>query len=270
MADFPDIPGCEIIADMKEGGMATIYLGIQRTLNRKVAVKVLQPSFLKNEDASARFQREAKTAAAIPHSNIIQIFDAGTMGDSHYIVMEYLEESLRERLDRSREKRMHPEIALDIIETLVRALDYSHFRGILHRDIKPENIMFRPDSTPVLVDFGIARVEDASDRLTKYDTIMGTADYMSPEQCRAQRDIDGRTDMYSLGIVLFEMLAGKRPFGGGQISVAIQHIEQPIPELPEPVRRYQPLVNKMMAKDREERLANAPEFDKLFYDILTT
>lgn len=270
MEDVPEIPGCEIICGLKKGGMATIYLAVQKKLNRKVAIKILEASLLKDKDTAARFEREARTAASLTHSNIIQIFDAGSVGDYHYIVMEYLEETLRDRMKRSPNGRMHPEIALDIVEEMMKALDYAHFRGVYHRDIKPDNIMFRQDSTPVLTDFGIARVFDSTDRLTKSNMIMGTVDYMSPEQCNAETDIDGRSDTYSLGVVLYEMLTGETPYKGGtQLSVAIQHIEKPVPKLPTELSRYQPLIDNMMAKDREKRLSSGPQFDKLIYRILT-
>lgn len=270
MVDAPEIPGCEIICGLKKGGMAAVYLAVQKTLNRKVAIKILEASVLENKITAARFDREARTAASLTHSNIIQIFDAGSVGDFHYIVMEYLEETLRERMMRNPKGRMHPEIALDITEEIMKALDYAHFRGVYHRDIKPDNIMFRHDGTPVLTDFGIARVFDAPDKLTKSNMIMGTIDYMSPEQCTAEADIDGRSDTYSLGAVLFEMLTGRPPFKGGtKLSVAIQHIEKPVPTLPKSLSRYQPLIDSMMAKDREKRPSSAPQLDKLIYSILT-
>jgi serine/threonine protein kinase len=269
MVNLPEIPGCEIIAGLKKGGMATVYLGVQKTLNRKVAVKILETTLLKDEDNAVRFEREAQTAAGLAHSNIIQVFDAGREGDYHYIVMEYLEETLRDRMKRNPNKKMPPEIALDIIEEMMKALDYAHFKGVYHRDIKPDNIMFRQDSTPVLTDFGIARIFDATDKLTKNNMIMGTVDYMSPEQCNAEQDIDGRSDTYSLGVVLFEMLSGDTPYKGKtQLSVAIQHIEKPVPTLPCELSRYQPLIDVMMAKDREKRLSSGPEFDKFLYAIL--
>jgi serine/threonine protein kinase len=159
---------------------------------------------------------------------------------------------------------MKPEVALNSVEEIMKALDYAHFRGVYHRDIKPENIMFRQDSTPVLVDFGIAHVYDSSVRLTGSDTIMGTVYYMSPEQCNAQKNVDGRSDFYSLGVVLYEMLTGLKPYtGGGLISILHQHVEKPIPKLPGELRHYQPLIDKMMAKNKVDRLASGPHFAML-------
>lgn len=172
---------------------------------------------------------------------------------------------------RDPQAKVHPEIALDIIDEIFKALDYAHFRGVYHRDIKPDNIMFRHDSTPVLMDFGIARVFDSADSYTKHHMLLGTVDYMSPEQCSNPRDTDSRSDVYSLGVVLYEMLTGKTPYkGDSQIAIAIQHIEQPVPVLPPPLERYQPLINKMMAKDREDRISSGPEYNEILYNILTS
>jgi len=269
MAGFPEIPGYRILSVISDGGIARVYLGLQEKLNRKVAIKVLNPFFLKEKDTAVRFKKEAKTAAMLSHSNIVHIYDTGEIDDYQYIVMEYLEESLRERLKLEPQGKMKPEIALPIVENIIKALDYAHFRGVYHRDIKPENIMFRQDSTPVLVDFGIAHVYDSSIQLTGSEVIMGTVYYMSPEQCNAQQIVDGRSDIYSLGVVLYEMLTGKKPYkGGGLISILQQHIEKPIPRLTEDVHFYQPLINAMMAKDKTKRLSSGPQFALMLDKIL--
>jgi serine/threonine protein kinase len=267
MADFPVIPGYKFKSVLGEGGVAKVYLAIQEKINREVAVKILDPFLLKNKITASRFEIEAKTAANLSHSNIIQIFDTGKAGDYHYIVMEYLEESLKDRMNRSPQGKMDPEAALEIFEEIFKALDYAHLKGIYHRDIKPENIMFRQDSTLVLLDFGLARVFDSRDGNTRSGLIMGTTDYMSPEQCRA-KEVDGRSDIYSLGVVLFEMLTGEKPYKGEtEISVALQHIEKPIPRLPKDLNPYQSLIDKMMAKDREKRLSSGAQFVELLNRI---
>lgn len=269
MNKFPEIPGYTLISELSSGGIAKVYLAIQENLNRKVAIKILKPFFLKDADTAERFKREAKTAAVLTHSNIVQIYDTGEIDEYHYIVMEYMEESLRERLKREHQSKMDPKIALPIVKELIKALDYAHFRGVYHRDLKPENIMFRHDSTPVLVDFGIARLYDATTRLTESEVIIGTVYYMSPEQCNAETNIDGRSDTYSLGVVLFEMLTGKLPYKKkeGLISIIQQHIEAPVPRLPEDLSRYQPLIDKMMAKNKQNRISSAPEFAALLDEI---
>jgi len=264
MADFPEIPGCKITSVLGKGGMATVYLGIQEELNRKVAIKVVETSLMDNEKIASRFDKEAKTAASLSHSNIIQIFDNGQFGDHHYIVMEYLEESLKEQMKRVPQNKFKPGIALDIVKELMKALDSAHLNGVYHRDIKPENIMFRKDSTPVLVDFGIARVFDSQDQLTVSGMTIGTVYYMSPELCKAKSKVDGRSDIYSLGVILFEMLTGKKPYKGETaISTALQHIEKPVPRLPRGLSHYQPLIEKMMAKNKEKRFSSAPQYAKL-------
>jgi serine/threonine protein kinase len=158
MAGFPKIPGCKIINELAVGGMSVVYLGIQKSLNRKVAIKILEPKLLKNEVVAKRFRREAKAAAYLSHSNIIQIIDVGKFRNHYYIIMEYLEDSLKERMKSSPGGKMNPQTALEIVKAIMGALEFAHSRKIDHRDIKPDNIMFRADNTPVLTDFGVARV----------------------------------------------------------------------------------------------------------------
>jgi serine/threonine protein kinase len=167
------------------------------------------------------------------------------------------------------EGKVPPEKALEIIGELMKALDYAHFRGIYHRDIKPDNIMFRQDHTPVLVDFGIARVFDSPDQLTRSGMSLGTVYYMSPEQCLAQKDIDGRSDIYSLGVVLFEMLSGQKPYDGdSQMYIAFQHIQKPVPNLPPEFEYVQPLIDNMMDKEKKKRIKDRAEYLKLVERVL--
>ncbi|MCU0289708.1 MAG: serine/threonine protein kinase, partial [Acidobacteria bacterium] len=268
-AGFPQIPGYKIVSALGEGGMASVYLAIQEKLGRNVAVKVLEPSLSKNDIAAARFDREARTAAGLSHSNIIQIFDYGKSGIYHYIIMEYLQDSLKEFIKRSPLRKVDPVESLDLVKKIMDALDYAHFRGIYHRDIKPDNIMFREDTTPVLVDFGIAGLYDSTKDLTKTGKSLGTIYYMSPEQCKAQ-PVDGRSDIYSLGVVLFEMLTGQKPYDGETpFSIAFQHLNESIPSLPQALNRYQPIIDKMMAKEKEKRISSSPEFLAILDKILT-
>jgi serine/threonine-protein kinase PpkA len=265
MEDFPEISGYKIVSELGSGAVAVVYLGIQEKLERKVAIKVMEETTLqKNKQIAKRFEREAKTAASLSHSNIIQIYDAGKEGRYYYIVMEYLEESLRDRQMRAPRYKMIPDMAVDIVGDIMRALDYAHLKGIYHRDIKPDNIMFRQDGTPVLLDFGIARIFNPSEDLTKSKMSMGTTYYMSPEQCRAQKDLDGRSDVYSLGVVLFEMLTGEKPYKGETPGfITSQHLDKPVPLLPEELSIFQPLIDKMMAKNRENRISSRPELMQL-------
>ncbi|MGD2090747.1 MAG: serine/threonine-protein kinase [Candidatus Aminicenantes bacterium] len=271
MADLPEIPGYEILSQLGEGGMSTVYLGLQKKLNRKVAIKILEPSLLKKKRVEDRFMKEAQIAANLHHSNIIQIFDTGKIENYHYTIMEYLDESLKDRMQQCPENKMPADMALKIIRKIMSALDYAHWQGVFHRDIKPDNIMFRQDSTPVLMDFGISLlfdVQDEADRLTKEGIIMGTIHYMSPEQCLSKKDIDGRSDIYSLGVVLYEMLTGKKPFeGDSQLNIAFKHTKEPIPRLPGELSQYQPLIEGMMAKNRNDRISSGAQFMELLEKI---
>jgi serine/threonine protein kinase len=267
MTTLPVIPGYKIVSLLGEGGVAKVYLAMQERLNRTVAIKLLNPFNLRDKEVAKRFEREAKTAAGLNHSNIVQIYDTGKAGEYHYITMEYMQDSLKERLRMDPEHKLTPSAALHIMEELLRAMDYVHFKGVYHRDIKPENIMFRQDSTPVFVDFGIARVYDSSVQLTGSDSIMGTIHYMSPEQCSGL-EVDGRSDIYSLGVVLFEMLTGIKPYKGKKwITILHQHIEAPVPLLPTHLRLYQPLIDHMMAKDISKRISTGAQFMRLLNHI---
>lgn len=271
MTEFPEIPRYKISGKLGKGSIARVFLAIQDKLNRKLAIKVIESQLLKDKDIAARFDKETKTAASLSHANIVRILDTGKTNKYYYIVMEYLEDSLKDMMNRNPQLNMPPEIALDIVDNIMKALDYTHLMGIYHRDIKPENIMFRPDRTPVLVDFGLARAFDPPEPQTKSDHGIGAAYYLSPEQCLGHIAVDGRSDIYSLGVVLFEMLTGKKPYDGETwASIARQHIERPVPKLPEESSLYQPLLNKMMAKDRENRLSSRSEFTKILEEILSS
>lgn len=258
---FPKIPGYRITEVLGEGGMATVYLGIQEKLNRNVAIKVLDPSLLKNSQIAARFLIEAETAANLYHSNIISIFDIGHTNEHQYIVQEYLKETLKDRLMGFPGFRFQPADAFAVLKPIATALDYAHSQNIIHRDIKTENIMFRGDGTPVLMDFGIARALDSDSSMTRTGISLGTPYYMSPEQCKAQK-LDGRSDFYSLGVVTFEILTGEKPYtADNPTAVALKHIQEDVPKMPAELglTPYQVLIDKMMAKDCKDRVANGAE-----------
>jgi len=251
MPEYPVIPGYRVERELGSGGMATVYLAVQEKLNREVAVKVLSPVLVADKQFAARFIQEAEIAAGMHQANIIPIFDIGQSGPHVYLVMEYLEASLKDRLKIG---PMDAAEALAVLRQMAGALAYAHGEGYVHRDIKPENIMFRKDGTAMLVDFGIARAVGAATRLTKTGMSIGTPHYMSPEQARGL-DLDGRSDLYALGIVFHEMLTGRVPYDA-QDSVAIifKHIQDPIPRLPMALAWCQPLLDGLMAKDRETRI----------------
>lgn len=267
MTEFPRIPGYRITRILGEGGMATVYLGIQEKLNRNVAIKVMNPRLLKDQNFSKRFLREAETAANLNHSNIISIFDIAHSGENHYIVMEYLPQSLKHKLQTSPDSRLEPSMAMKIAREIAAALDYAHRQGFVHRDIKPENIMFRQDGTPVLGDFGIARAVNSTTRLTRTGMSVGTPHYMSPEQCRAEK-LDGRSDLYSLGIVLFEMMTGRLPFDAdSEAAILLKHLQAPPPTLPAALHRYQPIIERLLAKERDNRVPDGSKLIALIKSI---
>jgi serine/threonine protein kinase len=268
MTKLPQIPGYQVIKKLGQGGMADVYLGIQEKLQRQVAIKVMIPLLFRDEQFSRRFIKEAQTAAQLNHPNIITIHDVGETRDSYYIVMEYLEESLSQRL----KKRGYfpPLEALGVVRMIACALDYAHKKGFIHRDIKPDNIMFRPDGTVVLVDFGIARAMDSTTHLTRTGMSIGTPHYMSPEQCKGEK-IDGRSDIYSLGVQFYEIITGKVPYNAENTAgIIIKHIQDPIPRLPDRLSRCQPIIDKMMAKERDKRFQSGEELIKFIDGLLTT
>lgn len=259
--DFPEFLEYVIKKKLGEGGMASVYLAVQEKLNREVAIKVLDPLLLKDKQIIKRFKKEAQTAVKLIHPYIITIYDVGQEEDSHYIVMEYLKKTLRQQI--KSQGNLPPGEALDIIKKIAEALSYAHCKGIIHRDIKPDNIMFRPGrKEPVLVDFGIARVLDLDTKLTMTGIRVGTPHYMSPEQCKGEK-IDGRSDIYSLGVVLFELLTGSVPYKSETpVGLIYLHTQGPIPTLPEELNKYQPLIDVMMAKEKEARLKDGASLIK--------
>ncbi|MCP4151878.1 MAG: serine/threonine protein kinase, partial [bacterium] len=267
MSELPQIPGYRMDRKLGQGGMADVYLGVQENLEREVAIKILIPSLFRDKQFALRFIKEAQTAAQLIHPNIITIHDIGRVGDTYFIVMEYLEESLHDRM--KKRGSLTPKEALGIIKVIASAMDYAHQKGFIHRDIKPDNIMFRSDGSAVLVDFGIARAIDSTTHLTRTGMSIGTPHYMSPEQCRGEK-IDGRSDIYSLGVQLYELLTGKVPYKAENTAgIILKHIQEPIPQLPIELGLFQPLIDKMMAKDKKKRVQTGSEAIKFIEAIDT-
>ena len=217
------------------GGMAEVYEGTDRRLNRKVAIKVLRPDLAQDPLFQERFRREARSAAGLNHPNIVAIYDTGedliddglTQVSVPFIVMEFVDGvTLRQMLTNG--PRILPERALEVVAGVLAALDYSHRHGIVHRDIKPANIMINAFGDAKVMDFGIARaMSDAETSVTATSAVMGTAQYLSPEQARGEI-VDARSDIYSTGCVLYELLVGKPPFNGDSpVSIAYQHVNEP-------------------------------------------
>jgi tRNA A-37 threonylcarbamoyl transferase component Bud32 len=248
------IPGYRIVRPIAEGGMAAVYLAVQESLERQVALKILR----RFDDAvhADRFRNEGRIIASLNHRNIITIHDIGAIDDRHYISMEYLGNG---DLEKRIAGGIRPEATLELLEVLGGCLRFLHRRGIVHRDIKPANILFRKDGTPVLTDFGIARRLDQDIRLTLDNTALGSPHYLSPEQAEC-KPLDGRTDIYSLGVILYEMLTGEKPFvGDSPIETILAHLSGPRPALPAHLARYQELLDRMIAREPGERYADAAE-----------
>jgi len=266
MAPFPKIPNFALKKFLGSGGAADVFLAVDLKHSRLVAIKVLARTRFADTIAVRRFIKEAQTISRLHHPNIVRIFGTGRVNDMHYMVMEFLPESLKARI-RAR-KRVGLQESLAIINQIASALFYAHGRGFIHRDVKPDNIMFRSDGTPVILDFGIARVLEATSKITRSGTSLGTPRYMSPEQLKAKR-VDGRSDVYSLGVVLYEMISGAPPFKGSQtMSVVLKHISEPVPRLPEELQQCQPLIDRLLAKECERRVGSEAEWRELIKPLL--
>jgi beta-lactam-binding protein with PASTA domain/tRNA A-37 threonylcarbamoyl transferase component Bud32 len=244
-----------------QGGMAKVFLATDTVLNRRVAVKVLSPQFASDEAFVTRFRREAQAAAGLNHPNIVSVFDTGSQGDVHFIVMEYVEgRTLRDVI--RQEGPLLPERAVEIGSAVARALAAAHEAGLVHRDVKPGNIMLTPEGEVKVMDFGIARTS-AGDTLTQTAAVLGTASYLSPEQAQSQ-PVDPRSDIYSLGCVVYEMLTGQPPFTGeSPVSIAYKHVRESAlppgrknPDVPE---SFDAVVMKSLAKNPANRYQNADE-----------
>ncbi len=264
----------EIMNQIGFGGMGEVYLARDKKLDRKVAIKILNEEFSQDESNLQRFVSEAKAASALNHPNILTIYEFGEAEDARFIVSEYIEgKTLREIIRES--KLTLPEI-LDISIQITGALSAAHKAHLVHRDIKPENIIIRPDGYVKVLDFGLAKLVEQKNKsilsleeptvrqnLTAKGVILGTVNYMSPEQAKGER-VDERTDIFSLGVLIYEMLAGKPPFEGGNAIETIGSIlnKEPVslsrqtPEVPHEIER---IINKALRKDREERYQTAKD-----------
>lgn len=253
---FIDIPGFQIQKELGRGGMARVYLAVQRKFGRLVALKVVSGEFTQDTRFRERFIRESRINARLTHPNIVQVYDVGTHESSLFLVMEYVRGGdLNQRLERG----MRLSELVSVVKDMCRALDYAHGKGFVHRDIKPENILFREDGSAVLTDFGIAQFTDADATLTQAGTVVGTPQYMSPEQASG-RELDGRSDIYSLGVVLFKMLTGDVPFkADSAVSVGIKHLQEPVPRLPNYLKAFQPVIDNCLAKRPDQRFQNGGE-----------
>lgn len=246
-----NIPGYTILKPIGEGGMASVFLAVQKSLEREVALKVMSPILAANAEFASRFLIEGKITAKLQHPNLVTVYDIGSHNGIYYLAAEYIPGgTLKERLA---EGGLSVAEMLDITTDIAHGLDFAHQKGFVHRDVKPGNVLFRNDGRVVLADFGIAKAMDGSNSSTVAGASIGTPDYMSPEQARGE-PVDGRADIYSLGTLLFEMLSGHTPYRASDpFTVALMHVTHPVPTLPEPYEWLQPLIDKMMAKQSSDR-----------------
>jgi predicted Ser/Thr protein kinase len=257
----------EVLEPLGRGGMAEVYKGLHPTLGRTVALKLLPADLAKDQEFRHRFEREARMVAALKHPNIIQVFDCGEQDGLYYMVMEYIEGKVLEDVMRAMGP-MPLSQARPIIAELAGALDYAHEQGIIHRDIKPSNVMLEPITATagrgeraVLMDFGIARMVGGATKITSTGLI-GTFDYMAPEQIRDAKEVDGRADIYSLGVMAFQILTGKLPFTASNPgALLIAHMQQPPPDprslCPDLSEEIAAAILRALEKDPANRFATA-------------
>ena len=254
-----EIPGYTLKEQIGSGGMARVFLAIQENLGREVAVKVLHHSLTEgSEEFRTRFLHEGQVLARLTHRSIVPIYDIGTHDEIVYMVMEYLRGGTLQ--DRMKSGVMNVGDVIKICAQVALALHTAHLQKIIHRDLKPSNIMFRNNVTPVLTDFGIARVLDSGHTLTQTGMMIGTPQYMSPEQIMAH-DVDQRSDIYSLGLMLYRLLTGELPFEASEpMAMAMHQINTPPRPLPSHLAELQPVIDLMLAKKQEDRYQSCIDF----------
>jgi tRNA A-37 threonylcarbamoyl transferase component Bud32/cytochrome c-type biogenesis protein CcmH/NrfG len=261
-----------IIEQLGQGGMATVYKAYHASLDRYVALKVLHPAFNEDQTFISRFQREARVVAKLEHPNIVPIYDYSEHEKRPYLVMKYIEgDTLKARLAQG---PLTSEEIEQVVNSVGAALEYAHRQGILHRDIKPSNVMIATDGMMYLADFGLARIAQAGESTMSSDSIMGTPQYISPEQAMGKKDLDAGTDIYSFGVMLYELVVGQVPFSADTpFSVIHDHIYTPLP-LPQKVNPNVPdtvqrVLLKALAKDRLDRYATVEELMDAFKQAWT-
>jgi len=245
------------------GGMSSVYKAHDTLLERHVALKILHDHYSDDSEFVERFKREARTVAQLSHPNIVTVIDRGEAGGRQFIVFEYIDgESLKELVVRS--GHLSVERALEVALEVARGLAFAHQHGLVHRDVKPQNVLLNGDGRAKVTDFGIARSLDVEHGVTQTGTVLGTSNYIAPEQASGQ-PVDAQTDVYSLGVVLYELLAGDVPFPGENfVTVAMKHVNEPPPNLLD-VRRDVPLrvaaaVDRALEKDPDQRFPSMDAF----------
>ena len=252
-----------IIALLGRGGMADVYRAEDERLGREVALKAVPPEFARDPERVERFEREVRAAARLTHPNIVTVYEFGQGAGQHFYTMALMPGGDLKARIRAHPEGMPPAEARAVAAAMARALDYAHRQGFVHRDVKPENILFGEDGAPQLTDFGIARAMSSGTRMTATGMSIGSPHYMSPEQARG-KEVDGRSDLYSLGVVLYEMLTGRVPFDAADtFAVGLSHINDPVPELPRERAAWQPVVDRLLAKSPDDRFGSAGELAEI-------
>jgi DNA-binding NarL/FixJ family response regulator len=252
-----EVPGYSIVKQIATSNFSQVFLARSARLRRNVVLKVMNRGESPRElDDAERFQREYEIISSITHRAIAEIYDFGSLPRHLYLSMEYFPcGDLRDRL----RNPLSVDESLYYLRAIAEALRVIHVFGILHRDLKPANVMLREDNSPVLIDFGLARRSMEQTGTTGVGQVLGSPYYISPEQAQAQR-VDARTDLYSLGVMFYEMLTGQRPYGGrSALAIMSQHAASPVPVLAEPMAAQQPLLDRLMAKQPSARYASADE-----------
>jgi DNA-binding NarL/FixJ family response regulator len=252
-----EVPGYSIVKEIATSNFSSVFLARSERLRRNVVLKVMKRGESERELGDAeRFQREYEIISSITHRAIAEIYDFGSQSDHLYLAMEYFPcGDLRDRL----RNPLSVDESLYYLRAIAEALRVIHVFGILHRDLKPANVMLREDNSPVLIDFGLARRSIDDGGTTGAGQVLGSPYYISPEQAQGQR-VDARTDLYSLGVMFYEMLTGQRPYGGkSALDIMEQHANAPVPRLPDNVVLQQALVDRLMAKRLSERYVSADE-----------
>jgi serine/threonine protein kinase len=257
----------QIVDQLGQGGMATVYKAYHANLDRYVAMKVLHPAFKEDPGFLERFKREARIVARMEHPNIVPIYDYADFESQPYLIMKYIDgETLKARL--KQQSLTLPE-TIKMLETIAAALSYAHNEGILHRDIKPSNVMLDRHGTPYIADFGLARIAQVGESTLSQDMMLGTPQYISPEQAKGLHDLGPATDIYSLGVVIYEIMVGRVPFNADTpYAIIHDHIYKPLP-LPSKVNPQVPaeverVLLRALAKEPEARFASAAEMVSAF------
>src|SRR5215208_8449271 len=250
-----------IIRRLGSGGMADVYCAEDTQLGREVALKLLYRRFAEDAEFVERFRREASSAAGLQHPNVVQVFDRGEWDGTYYIAMEYLEGRSLKQVVRQ-DGPLDPDRAIDLVLQILKAARFAHRRGVVHRDIKPHNVIVDDEGRAKVTDFGIARA-GASD-MTETGSIMGTAQYLSPEQAQGH-PVDARSDLYSIGVVLYELVTGRVPFDAeSAVTIALKQVsEEPVPPSafnPAVSEQLEDVVMRSLQKDPANRFADADEF----------